>query len=327
MVFNGQVFTDFTLIFSYFNGVYAQDGTHQGRPLYKEQRKFDSEEYVLTGDLGSDRIPAEIKYSSDLNSWIFTHPLIRKSVDDTSSASWLLRSPETTEFDLLNVQGDWSIWLGRIDTTRVGMSCNECMSDTDCNLNGICQKDGTCKCKVDQVGNGFIGTRCEIKLKSGCGTIMSEETNVTYSIQRYSPDGISPPDTLFQEYNRPVYTHIKGFPNATKGDVYWLLYSGRRWFGIGFNVIDLNATEEDVIRGTINYHGFWSRMLDFGTIYVSDETTGDSPVGVDFYSIGERGDQYGPYGALYPLQKDGQVGRGLFRCVGKITSRNITASE
>ena len=33
---------------------------------------------------------------------------------------------------------------------------------------------------------------------------------------------------------------------------------------------------------------------DETTVYVSDETTGDSPVGVDFYFIGERGDQFGP---------------------------------
>ena len=56
--------TTFTLVFSYFNGVYVQDGTHEGRPLYKEMRKFDSKpmdpdiEWLIT-------VPAEIKYSGD----------------------------------------------------------------------------------------------------------------------------------------------------------------------------------------------------------------------------------------------------------------------
>ena len=47
---------------------------------------------------------------------------------------------------------------------------------------------------------------------------------------------------------------------------------------------------------------------------VSDPTTNDTPVGVDFYWIGETGDQFGPYGALYPLQLHNQTGRGIFRC-------------
>lgn len=66
MVFHGQEFKDYTLVFSYFNGeykrkakfttlripsqrphpqcpgVYKQNGTHARRPRYVEQRKFDN---------------------------------------------------------------------------------------------------------------------------------------------------------------------------------------------------------------------------------------------------------------------------------------------
>ena len=42
----------------------------------------------------------------------------------------------------------------------------------------------------------------------------------------------------------------------------------------------------------------------------------DNPVGVDWYAVTDHGDQFGPFGALTPLQKDGQVGRGIFRCAG-----------
>ena len=55
-----------TLMYSYFNGVYVQDGTHAGRPVYKERRKFDRTEYE-----GLD--PAEIRYCKEISSWIFTH--------------------------------------------------------------------------------------------------------------------------------------------------------------------------------------------------------------------------------------------------------------
>ena len=43
-------------------------------------------------------------------------------------------------------------------------------------------------------------------------------------------------------------------------------------------------------------------------------TKSSTPVGVDFFWIGERGGQFGPFGALKPMQKDNQTGRGIFRC-------------
>lgn len=80
---------------------------------------------------------------------VFLSPFIQ-------SEAWLLRSPETEEYDLLNVQGEWNIWLGRIATTKVSISCNACNDNTDCNLNGVCQEDGTCKCKSGAVRELFI---------------------------------------------------------------------------------------------------------------------------------------------------------------------------
>jgi len=60
------------------------------------------------------------------------------------------------------------------------------------------------------------------------------------------------------------------------------------------------------------------------TVFVSDVTTGDTPVGVDFYWVGERGEQYGPFGVLYPYAN--QTGRGYFRCSDPIQS-NTTATQ
>ena len=61
---------------------------------------------------------------------------------------------------------------------------------------------------------------------------------------------------------------------------------------------------------------FWSNAYSALTLYVSESTTRDSPVGVDFYRIGERGNQFGPFGALYPLQMYNQSGRGIWQCSG-----------
>ena len=59
---------------------------------------------------------------------------------------------------------------------------------------------------------------------------------------------------------------------------------------------------------------------------VSDPTSGSTPVGVDFYVIGERGDQFGPFGALYPIQLHNQTGKGYYRCAGSdFKSENVSA--
>ena len=42
---------------------------------------------------------------------------------------------------------------------------------------------------------------------------------------------------------------------------------------------------------------------DNDTIAVSDPTSRSYPVGVDFYRVGEKGDQFGPFGVLHPLQE------------------------
>lgn len=72
--------------------------------------------------------------------------------------AWLLTSPKTEEYDLLEVAGDWRIWLGKIETTKVSIACNECDNAADCNLNGQCV-DGVCKCKESpEVSSKFMSS-------------------------------------------------------------------------------------------------------------------------------------------------------------------------
>ena len=76
---------NFTLVFSYFNGVYEQDGTHRGRPVYKERRKYNNGPFHPSWWV----VPAEIRYSNTGNFWVFTHPWIRKSVSAEDDVSFL----------------------------------------------------------------------------------------------------------------------------------------------------------------------------------------------------------------------------------------------
>ena len=68
-------------------------------------------------------------------------------------SNWLLRSPETTEYDILKVAGNWQVWVGVIGKAEVSIATTKCNHDSDCNLNGQCN-DGKCDCyEVDGVSS------------------------------------------------------------------------------------------------------------------------------------------------------------------------------
>eukprot|EP00985_Skeletonema_marinoi_P012858 scaffold6280_cov127-Skeletonema_marinoi.AAC.11 len=305
----GKDIEKMVLIYPYFNGHYNQDGSsHDGRPVYVEQNKFDGTEF-------STKVPAQIKYCKSIRAWVFTHEYIQKSKStrDDSACPWLLRSEETDVFDIEEVQGPWQIWAGVIGRTDVDIVCNQCSVNADCNLNGVCKNDGKCECYNDEEGVTFIGPHCEVRLKDDCRTIYGELYNDTWSVIPTPWDDKG----LWQSYDRPVYRYQGGNPLINDTDVVVLVYSGDRWFGVRQRQGERLFSEEGqefLKAAATNYHAFWDRALQNGTVVVSDATTKDTPVGVDFYRIGERGDQFGPYGALYPLQLNNQTGRGVFRC-------------
>ncbi len=345
---NGS-FEKWVLVYSYFNGgkhflsmsfallvsskltkslVFIKNGTHAGRPLYKEARKFDRQPYNTENQDGTMFpvvVPAEIKYCEEMKSWVLTHENIRKSESDDSSCNWLLRSPETDSFNVIDAVGKWDMWVGVLGTTDVSISCNRCFERADCNLNGECSGDGKCVCDR---GNGvnYFGEHCEVKLRDECKTILPEDGNYTMSIEHMSSwSGEEVPvkdgdiwDDIWQEYSRPVFS---SFDNNERWS---LVYSGSRWFGM--NLTHTDFTSKRWLQSVSNYHAFWYRAYATSTTFVSAPTKESSPVGVDWYLIGERGDQFGPLGALAPVQRYNQTGRGLFRCAGNMNNKNTSAS-
>jgi len=330
------VYESWTLVFFYFAGVYEKSGTHAGRPIYVEQRKFDHLSY-------SQVEPAEFRYCEPISAWVFTHKHIKKSnntKDDGSGCNWLLRSPETDSFDLLEVGSQWSVWIGSIATTTVSTECDFCSSDVDCNLNGNCI-DGLCDCH-DEYGAQFLGTHCQTKVLDSCRTIVGEGFNETFSINYYPKslqfDGpASTFDTIFSLYSRPVYRYIGG--GAEEHDIdpttefLFLMYTGSRWFGVQYDLLQpplswsrkhpgQNMTMSDLFESNYEFHAFWNQAYSEITLYVSDPTSKPTPVGIDWYMIGERGQQFGPFGALYSAQLHNQTGRGYFRCEEYIEPTN-----
>ena len=117
---------DVDLIYSYFNGVYLRNGTHDGLPgkiiimkyiifrtyilsnlstVYVEQSKIGERSYQTV-------TPGMIMYCKSEHAWVFMHPHIRKSEQDNEDCPWLLRSPLTSEYDLLKVNSEWTVWAG-----------------------------------------------------------------------------------------------------------------------------------------------------------------------------------------------------------------------
>lgn len=324
----GTSWEQWILVYSYFNGVFIQDGTFAGRPLYKEARKSDRMPYQdnQNGSAFPVVIPAEIKYCEEISAWVLTHENIRKSENDESSCNWLLRSPETDSFDVLDAAGKWDMWVGVVSSTDVLIACNNCDDNSDCNLNGVCSDDGRCICD-EKEGVTFFGSHCEVKLRDECRTIIPEVGNYSMSIEKLgswsNEDVINDKDSIWTEYSRPVFSGL--IPSEDNTEQWSLVYSGSRWFGMNMTgTTDRSSPEWRV--ATRNFHAFWYRAYNKFTTFVSDPTKESSPVGVDWYMIGERGHQYGPLGALYPVQRYNQTGRGVFRCAG-ITNEATPSSS
>mmetsp|Transcript_19848 Transcript_19848/g.33804 ORF Transcript_19848/g.33804 Transcript_19848/m.33804 type:complete len:668 (-) Transcript_19848:2283-4286(-) len=320
---------DMILNYPYFNGVYKQDGSRRGRrPVYVEQNKFDGTSFDTEASFpeylpGYEfKLGAKFMYCESLKAWVFTHEYISKSSDrDDSDCPWLLRSEETEVYDIEDVEGPWQIWAGVISDTTVAITCNECNTKADCNLNGECN-DGTCKCN-NRDGVSFLGPHCEVRLRDQCRTIVGETYNETFTVIEEDWAGSQ---GLLQAYNRPRYLYTGGVPGLNASDLILLTYSGNRWFGGYFEGGQILFTEEwkDFYSFYMrNYHAFFDRAYDIGTYSVSDVTTGDTPVNVDFYLIGEKGEQFGPFGVLYPAANE--TGRGYFRCSDPVKS-NTTAN-
>ena len=176
-----QSYEERILVYSYFSGVYVQDGTsNDGRPVYIERRKFDDTEFDTTSPYPNNpfyniKTPAKIQYCKSIKAWVLVHENIHKSKRHGSDCPWLLRSETTDAYDIEDVQSPWQVWRGVIEMTNVQISCNECIDNDDCNLNGICNPDGSCECFDDVEGMTFLGPHCEVILEDNCQTIIGGE--------------------------------------------------------------------------------------------------------------------------------------------------------
>ena len=219
------------LIFSHFNGLYIMDGTVAERPRYVEMNKEK-------GDPFKNTIPAEIHYCEDIESWVFTHPNIKTTLDseDSNECQWLLRSEQTEDFDLVELSTDfWRLWDGKIvDDYRIDIDCAECSNDSDCNYMGTCVDepglDQKCECF-----DGRFGIFCQFE--TPCDVIRTEkDVNTTLEIVRdFDQDGDS--IDFVQVYGRPMYSaRMQGKPYGLMRDGYWPPDQGEQYFTVDYPV-------------------------------------------------------------------------------------------
>lgn len=149
------------LIYSYFNGLYKEDGSHHGHPRYVEQNKEDGKAFSTLASAPG----AELVFCNEIVSWVFRHPNILSDHD----CGWLWKAPETEDdYDILSTSGGvWQAWIGEAVLSQVIITSNECSDTADCNYFGSCE-EGVCVCNSDRFGDS-----CEFELP--CPSLATEK--------------------------------------------------------------------------------------------------------------------------------------------------------
>lgn len=326
---------DFATLFLYFYICCPQ--------RYTEQNKEDGSPFRKT-------VGAEIIYCEDLESWVFRHANIFTSHDDQTEeneCSWLLRSPQTESFDIIEVarESDWSVWTGYIEPDySISITCNECTENSGCNYHGDCI-DQRCHCY-----KGKYGIHCEDERP--CEEIRSEKDGSTlhllhddqndldhfvevYGHPKYYAEnmtGIPSGFMKLSEYNDDafkeddffdIHLEMESFQKLLEDYVFVLKFTGWRWYG-QIRPPDTSAksfVEEE-------FHAYWDMAFsglgvdDNATVIISAPQThvAASPVGVDFFEMRRRNRapppgvryDYSPFGVMIPLVN--AVGSGYFHC-------------
>mmetsp|Transcript_29222 Transcript_29222/g.47377 ORF Transcript_29222/g.47377 Transcript_29222/m.47377 type:complete len:174 (-) Transcript_29222:136-657(-) len=124
-------------------------------------------------------------------------------------------------------------------------------------------------------------------------------------------------DDFFEIYNKST-----SFQQLMSNYTFLLRYTGRRWYG---QILDPGLSGETFKEE--EYHAFWMNSFsglgqdDNSTLIISEPTSKNSPVDVDFFEMRRRNKvfeggiydyDYSPYGVMIPLVA--HDGAGFFHC-------------
>ncbi|EJK53216.1 hypothetical protein THAOC_27398 [Thalassiosira oceanica] len=334
---------DRLLIYSHFNGIYVEGSRINGRPSYIEMNKEDGDPFQR-----KDPGPAEIMYCEDIEAWVFRHSRIRTMVNVNvkennteekekveNECNWLLRSPSTDDFDIISVaeMGGWSVWKGVVGVNYpITVTCNECSSRADC-----CELAKPCQQIRSEMDPNTILTLAADPNDDTSEFVEVYNRPLYYAHMSGIPFGLmGGKDKDLQKYADvlgrrslsgenltyddddffDIHLREEAFVNLMKNYTFVLGYTGQRWYGQIKPWIPLGDQSSD------RFKEEGLEKDDNATLIISDPTSSETPVGVDFYELrrrnsvfaeGEYDYDYGPFGVLVPLV--GYEGVGLFHCI------------
>ncbi|EJK49480.1 hypothetical protein THAOC_31642, partial [Thalassiosira oceanica] len=145
-------------------------------------------------------------------------------------------------------------------------------------------------------------------MTDNCKTIHNEVDGAAWTVE--SPSG------FLVEYSRPMYVYVDGtgtdadqnYIQANPSDGFALIYSGLRWQALQLPLFNLEEGRKFWQWQGNNFHAYWWQAYAESIAAISDPTKNDSPVGTDFYWVTDRGEQFGPFGSLEPMQLNKQAG-------------------
>ncbi|KAL7544328.1 hypothetical protein ACHAWF_007712 [Thalassiosira exigua] len=291
------------LVYSYFNGIYEEDGLYDGYPRYVERNKNDGHKFQRTTG-------AEFVYCKAIKKWVFRHKHIKTALyDKENECSWLAKSQETLSYSLLSVATDeWSVWTGKIESLYLHALCNECWGLSDCNYRGRCNEENRCVCSNDD----YFGDHCQFErpcnfLKSkvgyGCGELAlqgdGDQFKKMYGRPFYKKENLSgipsnstsPENTVAFLLGRDIHPTTEFWfqdhsASLLANYTVFLLFSGSRWY-MSMMLPDTIAKFRDD-EFLSEYHAFWQHSYKKdNTFLISEVTFEGCPVHTEF-SLGSR---------------------------------------
>jgi len=287
------------LHYSYFNGIYSSnwDDISNDRPVYFENNSHKE-------------ISGKFSYCKEESVWVFKIGEFNDGIERGACGQWLLRSGPTEEFLLEMVSSEWTVWIGSAQPVSIGVKCLDCRKATDtrsgCNFNGECNSDnGTCTCKqFDDTDEDYFGELCQAPppCKPVDVFVHGETADDYRQVAHFMPLETSNGKRVLA-YQRPVYWNKRNM-KAEKQN--FLLYTGSRWYHTDWPLTDLcpdlprNTCDKTNFANffTLNFHAYWFDTLTSNTLYVSEETSSFTPVGLNWLTIEQQNRAQGDFGWL-----------------------------
>jgi hypothetical protein len=146
------------LNYAFFSGNYEVAYEENGKTLHRhDQRPIYFERNATR--CRNDPACGMFYYCKEISAWVFTIQALGSAVKETDRCKWgwLMMSQETEVFSLEEVPKAWRVWTGVIQDTELSITKDQCKFDSDCSLNGVCER-GYCICEPR-----WSGKKCNVE--------------------------------------------------------------------------------------------------------------------------------------------------------------------